>query len=48
MWDWGSPVAWSVFVVGAATGVLLLSVSLQFVSKAVANFMALPVNKKRR
>lgn len=51
MWDWGSPVAWAVFLVGAGLTAVLLGYSLHWVSRAVANFVALPNgngNKRRR
>jgi hypothetical protein len=48
MWTWSSPVAWAVFLTGAGLCVLLLSVSLHYVSRAVANFVALPAAVKRR
>lgn len=41
MWDWGSPVAWAVFLVGASGSLVLLSLALQLLSKAVTGFVAL-------
>lgn len=47
MWNWGSPVAWAVFIVSAGITLTLVSWSFDWFSRAVARLASIPFSRKK-
>jgi len=41
MWNWGSPIAWSIFIVAVGLGSALVAVSFEVFSRAIHRFASL-------
>jgi hypothetical protein len=48
MWDWGSPIAWAVFLLGAGGCAVLLGLGFQFMASAVHKLASVPVSKRNK
>jgi hypothetical protein len=47
MWDWGSPIAWAVFLVGCGICAVLLGLGLKFVAVATGHLSQVQLPKRK-